>query len=324
MGDVELSVIIPFYQKKTGLITAAVRSVLDQVEYDDFEIIVVDDGSPVSAREELAPLLTRYPEKLSVILQENQGPGAARNAGLDHVPPTRKYVAFLDSDDIWTTAHLKNARAVLAKGYDFYFTNLFHVGQEISAYDHQEKVKFPTRLQPPEMTLLAGTDEKYEFTGDMFDRILFSGNIILPPTVVYEFRKFPRQRFQTEYRHMGEDYLFFADIARAGPRYAFSWTPEVRCGRGVNIFVNAGWGSSHFLERLCDEMRFRRYVERTYHLTPAQMRKNTKVIQRIRHDFLRALVSHLKRGQFTRLAQLAKIHKQDGSFYQSLFNKDLP
>ncbi|WP_339861625.1 glycosyltransferase [Paremcibacter congregatus] len=317
MGDVSLSVIIPFYQRKPGLLIRAVRSALTQKDFDDFDIIVVDDGSPRAASDELAPLLQHYPEKLSVILQENLGPGMARNRGLDHLPKTRKYVAFLDSDDTWTPDHLKNALSVLHRGYDFYFSNLYHVGRNISAFDREQKIKFPNRLRPHEMTALEGLPEKYEFTGDMFDRILFSGNILLPPTVVYDFQKFPNQRFQPDYHYMGEDYLFFADIALANPRYGFSWTPEVHCGRGVNIFVNSGWGSQHYLDRLCDEMRFRRYAENTYSLTPEQKDKNNQVIRRIREDFKKGLLSHLKRGQFHKLAKIPKMQKSDGHFYKS-------
>ncbi|PHZ84161.1 glycosyltransferase family 2 protein [Paremcibacter congregatus] len=317
MGDIALSVIIPFYQNEAGLITKAVQSVLDQNCFDDFEIIVVDDGSPHPAQYELAPLLQRYPEKLTVLLKTNQGPGAARNTGLNHIPKTRKYVAFLDSDDTWSPDHLINAVSVLERGYDFYFSNLYHVGRDISAFDREQKIKFPTRLRSDEMVPLDGLPEKYEFIGDMFDRILFSGNILLPPTIVYDFQKFPNQRFQPDYRYMGEDYLFFADIALANPRYGFSWTPEVHCGRGVNIFVNSGWGSQHYLDRLCDEMRFRRYAENTYSLTPEQKDKNNRVIRRIREDFKKGLLSHLKRGQFHKLAKIPKMQKNDGHFYKS-------
>ncbi|PCI48991.1 MAG: hypothetical protein COB49_05295 [Alphaproteobacteria bacterium] len=319
MGNSILSVIIPFFQKKTGLITKAVQSVFNQQNFDDFDIIVVDDGSPVSAKEELASLLIQYPEKLKIIEQVNQGPGAARNTGLNSLPQTREYVAFLDSDDIWEPVHLKNALDVLNRGYDFYFSNLFHIGRDISAFDREQKIKYPTRLRSHEMKPIDGLDEKYEFLGDMFDRILFSGNILLPPTIVYKFSSYPETRFQTSFRHMGEDYIFFADLAMLKPKYAFSWTPEVRCGRGVNIFVNSGWGSDTFLDRLCDEMRFRRQVEQRFSLTEEQQLKNNQKIQRIRKDFVRALFGHCKRAQFHKLAKISKIQKDDGHFFQNLF-----
>ncbi|MBL4895194.1 MAG: glycosyltransferase family 2 protein, partial [Emcibacter sp.] len=294
---------------------------LNQQDFNDFEIIVIDDGSPISAKTELAPLLAQYPDKLKVIEQQNMGPGAARNTGLDSLPDTRKYVAFLDSDDMWEPVHLKNAVDVLQRGYDFYFSNLFHVDRDISAFDREQKIKFPTRLQPHEMKAIEGLDEKFSFMGDMFDRILFSGNLLLPPTVVYDFSMFPKQRFQSSYRHMGEDYLFFADIAIQNPKYAFSWTPEVRCGRGVNVFVNSGWGSDTYLDRLCDEMRFRRYVEQNFSLTDEQQQKNGQKIQRIRKDFVKGLLWHCKRAQFHKLAKLSKMQKDDGRFYQSLFGR---
>jgi len=316
-----LSVIIPFYQKKSGLLAKAVQSVLDQKNFDAYDIVVIDDGSPVPAKSELAVLMAQYSEKIKIIVQKNMGPGAARNTGLDSLPDTRKYVAFLDSDDTWMPMHLKNATDVLQKGYDFYFSNLYHVDRDVSAFDWEQQIKFPTRLRSHEMNLIDGMDNKFEFTGDMFDRILFSGNILLPPTIVYEYKKFSKQRFQSSYRHMGEDYLFFSDIASAGPKYAFSWTPEVKCGRGVNVFVNSGWGTDFFLDRLCDEMRFRRYVENNFELTTEQKEKNKLKIKRIRKDFIRALLGHCIRGQFRKIGKIHKMQKDDGSFYQNiLFN----
>lgn len=321
MGTPILSVIIPFYQKKSGLLAKAVQSVLDQKNFDAYDVVVIDDESPVTAKSELAVLMEKNPAKIKIITQNNMGPGAARNTGLDSLPETRKYVAFLDSDDVWMPMHLKNAIDVLEKGYDFYFSNLYHVDRDVSAFDWEQQIDFPTKLRSHEMRPIEGMDDKFEFTGDMFDRILFSGNILLPPTIVYNFAKFSKHRFQSSYRHMGEDYLFFADVASDKPKYAFSWTPEVKCGRGVNIFVNSGWGTDSFLDRLCDEMRFRRYVENNFELTAQQKEKNNLKIKRIRKDFIRALLGHCKRGQFRKIGKIFKMQKDDEHFYQCLWQR---
>ena len=89
----EVSVIIPFY---TGVewLEEAVDSVLSQT-FKDYEIIVVNDGSP----ETMVDFLTKYSDKIKYIEKENGGPSTARNAGIDAA--TGKYVAFLDSDDRW-------------------------------------------------------------------------------------------------------------------------------------------------------------------------------------------------------------------------------
>jgi glycosyltransferase involved in cell wall biosynthesis len=63
--------------------------------FEDFELIVVDDGSTDNTREVVRPLQDR----LRYVAQKNQGPGAARNTGVAHA--TGEWIAFLDSDDVW-------------------------------------------------------------------------------------------------------------------------------------------------------------------------------------------------------------------------------
>jgi succinoglycan biosynthesis protein ExoW len=91
------NIIIPFWQHDSGILPVAVDSVLAQ---DDGEILVtvIDDGSPVSARAELAAAVAKD-APVVIIEQPNAGPGAARNRGLDETPAEVEYIAFLDSDD---------------------------------------------------------------------------------------------------------------------------------------------------------------------------------------------------------------------------------
>jgi glycosyltransferase involved in cell wall biosynthesis len=88
-----ISVIIPTYNR-CWILKEAIDSVLSQ-EYTDFEIIVVDDGS----NDATAALLSAYGDQITTIYQGNSGVSAARNAGI--LMAKGKYVAFLDSDDMW-------------------------------------------------------------------------------------------------------------------------------------------------------------------------------------------------------------------------------
>lgn len=90
-----ISCIIPVYNRPE-LIVECVQSVLAQT-YDNYEIIIVDDGSTDQTSEVLYELAQQY-SQISVYPQENQGPGAARQLGLDHAQG--QYVQFLDSDDL--------------------------------------------------------------------------------------------------------------------------------------------------------------------------------------------------------------------------------
>jgi glycosyltransferase involved in cell wall biosynthesis len=101
----KVSVIIPTYNRSHFLQTA-IESVLNQT-YQDFELIVVDDGSI----DETQQLLAQYQGKLQAVYQENQGRSLARNTGAKLA--RGKYLAFLDSDDVWKPTKLAQQIAVL-------------------------------------------------------------------------------------------------------------------------------------------------------------------------------------------------------------------
>jgi glycosyltransferase involved in cell wall biosynthesis len=100
-----VSVVIPAFNRST-LVTQAVDSVLAQT-YTDYEIIVVDDGSTDDTKAALA----QYGDRVRYIYQENRGASAARNAGVRNAKG--RYIAFLDSDDLWLPAKLEKQVAVL-------------------------------------------------------------------------------------------------------------------------------------------------------------------------------------------------------------------
>jgi glycosyltransferase involved in cell wall biosynthesis len=96
----QVSVIIPAYNA-AGFIEDAVSSVLAQT-FSDYELIVVNDGSPDS--EELARVLSPYSDRIIYLEQQNRGPSGARNAAIEIAKS--KYLALLDSDDTWLPNYL--------------------------------------------------------------------------------------------------------------------------------------------------------------------------------------------------------------------------
>lgn len=91
---VTVSVVIPVYGVEK-YIEEAVSSVLNQT-YSDFELLIIDDGSPDQSVE----VCHRFNDhRIKIISQKNRGLAGARNTGIRN--SQGKYIAFLDGDDIW-------------------------------------------------------------------------------------------------------------------------------------------------------------------------------------------------------------------------------
>jgi glycosyltransferase involved in cell wall biosynthesis len=102
----KVSVYIPIYNYGRFL-AEAIQSVLDQT-FQDWELIVVDDGSTDNTREVVDAF---QDPRIHYIYQENQGNPAARNTALRLVKG--EYVACLDADDVWFPEKLEKQVAQL-------------------------------------------------------------------------------------------------------------------------------------------------------------------------------------------------------------------
>lgn len=93
------SVIIPVYNKAKTIVNA-LDSIYAQT-IQDFEIVVVNDGSTDNIQE----ILSNYNRPVKLISQENRGVSEARNHGIRE--SEGEYICFLDADDIWFPNHLE-------------------------------------------------------------------------------------------------------------------------------------------------------------------------------------------------------------------------
>lgn len=93
-----VSVIIPNFNNAT-YVTTAIASVLTQ-SYQNFEIIVVDDGST----DDSPAVIARFGDKVRYLRQENQGLAGARNSGIRAAHGD--WIALLDADDQWLPTYL--------------------------------------------------------------------------------------------------------------------------------------------------------------------------------------------------------------------------
>lgn len=145
MMDPTVSVVIPTFNT-ARYICEAIKSVLGQT-YKDFEIIVVDDGSTDNTYQvimqyhanniqdiELIEVINPFEQtklakqakltqraKLIYIYQKNRGRAGARNTAIKAA--RGKYIAFLDSDDMWTSRKLEKQVRIMEgnENIDFLF-----------------------------------------------------------------------------------------------------------------------------------------------------------------------------------------------------------
>jgi len=95
-----VSVIIPAYNAAEYILDA-LESVFSQ-HYNNIEVIVVNDGSTDTTRD----LVSSYPKPIIFLDQENMGSAVARSKGI--AAAHGKYIAFLDSDDLWLPGKLSS------------------------------------------------------------------------------------------------------------------------------------------------------------------------------------------------------------------------
>jgi len=91
-----VSVIVPCFDQ-AAFLAESVESVVGQT-FEDWELIIVDDGSPDATSAIATDLIRKYPERrISLLRQANAGVVAARNAGIDH--SRGRFILPLDADD---------------------------------------------------------------------------------------------------------------------------------------------------------------------------------------------------------------------------------
>jgi glycosyltransferase involved in cell wall biosynthesis len=113
------SIIIPLYNK-APYIGKAIGSIAAQT-CQDFELIVIDDGSTDDSLDKLRVLSSEFREKnidffnkLKIVEQHNQGVSRTRNTGVELA--RNEYIAFLDADDWWSSNYLEEM-AKLIRNY---------------------------------------------------------------------------------------------------------------------------------------------------------------------------------------------------------------
>ena len=192
------SVIIPVYNRAQALRTA-IESVRAQT-CQDFEIVVVDDGSKDDPR----PTAESFNDpRIRFIRQENEGGGVARNTAISHA--TGQFIAPLDSDDVFLPHHLETMKALL----DGTTNTAGYARVMVDRGDGKVIIKPPRAIRPDE---------------DMGEYLLCERGFVPTITVVVPRELAARTRYHPNLRP-AEDTDFAMRLAMFGCRFVMAEKP---------------------------------------------------------------------------------------------------
>jgi len=190
---VKFSIIIPLYNKQNHIRRAVNSATLQSI--NDFEVIVVDDGSTDDSAEIVRQI--NHP-RVKLIQQKNAGVSAARNTGIKHAQG--QYIAFLDADDAYKVDFLGEINQLIHEfpSAGMYCTAYEFVGTD--GYSRRAAIRVPR-------------GKKHQIIDDYFDvcahgdLLVFSSAVCIPKTVLENLGGFPCEQ------NMGEDQYLWSKIA---------------------------------------------------------------------------------------------------------------
>jgi teichuronic acid biosynthesis glycosyltransferase TuaG len=201
--------------------------------YKDFEIILVNDGSPDTT--EFERILEPYFDRIIYLKQTNAGAGAARNAGIEQA--RGELLAFLDGDDVWLPEYLESQTQFLEKNnFDLVYADAALFGG--STYDGK------TFMQ----TAPSVGEANFDALLDLRCSIITSGTLARRRAVI------AAGMFECERVH-AEDFMLWLKMARNGSRIGYqreillkyrvrreslSGNSIERVERGINVFHRVG------------------------------------------------------------------------------------
>lgn len=306
------TIIIPFYQREGGILQRALASIYAQI-YQDFDILIVDDQSPYPIEKELENLSEAERSRITVISQDNAGPGGARNTGLDHVPAETKYVAFLDSDDIWTPDHLKNAMESLGRfDGDCYWASI-QGGEEF--YYHFSM----TELEKTEKAVRLSENPVILEIPDIASVMLKNWSFLHLSCMVIGPRLFRKVRFEAELRLAAEDVLFFVDCMLAAKRVLLCDNAGALRGEGINIFHSIDSDSPQFLKQQFNTWVALDTLESRFSRRPQDVASIRSYKQTARRQALWGQARLVRRRKLPQMSLLARWVWRDPRLIGSIF-----
>ncbi len=176
-------------------VSKAIESVLDQT-FTDFELIVLDDGSVDGSREVIRRYARQDPRVKPVFHETNIGIGKTYNEGIEMAGG--KFIAFLDSDDMWARDKLEKQIDILKRDEDLV------VWTDADIINRDDR---PVGMRFTGFHRATGRKK----SGDVFDEIV-KGNFVLGSSMIFKKDNLNGLRFNTNIRYF-PDFAFFLDLA---------------------------------------------------------------------------------------------------------------
>lgn len=198
----KISVIIPTYNCAKYL-AKAIDSVINQT-YQNFEIIVIDDGSTDNTKVIIEEYARKYPDRIRFFIQNNRGPAGARNTGIR--ASHGEYIAFLDSDDTWLPKKLaESIRFLQDNNFDWICTSMTRIKD-----GEAESIK---RIPHDSWVFSAQDREIHQLRHGLF---FFSDLYLKTPTVFAKRECFEKAGIFDESFLIGEDWDLWLRFEEAG------------------------------------------------------------------------------------------------------------
>lgn len=310
-----IGVVIPFYQREPGILARALASVAAQrlPAGARVEVVVVDDESPTPARPEIDGIAFPEAVRVTLLTQPNAGPGAARNAGLDHLAGGVDAVAFLDSDDTWAPEHLAQAVEAMGSEFGLYFCGVVRPSSPASADDAIPRALARLR-QPGELGVtwlspdgaLVAVEPGRLLAGYLETYLSQTSAVVLSDQVARSVR------FDPSLRLAGEDYMLWIDLALSGVRAVVSSAVNVTCGTGVNIYYSAfDFAGPAVVQRVGYNLLFWRRVAEKLAAAGRPADAAAERVRRYRRAYSYLFLRALLRGQMPSLGLLGRLAREE-------------
>jgi glycosyltransferase involved in cell wall biosynthesis len=206
-----VSAIIIFFNAEK-FFEEAVESVFAQT-YDNWELLLVDDGSTDSSTAIAHHYAEKYPKKVRYLVHEghrNRGMSATRNLGIRHA--RGEYIAFLDADDVWLPYKLERQVPILMEYSDaamLYGT---------TSYDWYSWTGDPDDMQNDfehKITNNPNVQVNKPLKTEEFLHLFLQRKVLLPSTTSLLVRREVAERiggFEESFRGLFEDQVFIAKV----------------------------------------------------------------------------------------------------------------